>query len=223
MLIEQELFKHILDWSAWVQHKHQLLDATKHKLIEKQGNQSYCSRVWVSSFIEPATYIITISSYDFLVIWLVYFIEDAYRQQCIVDGEIAHLDILDTAGQVNSSTNSKLHKNLVGVVSMWQVLTYSFWTRMESGKQSTQHCTLALCSVVMEGDPKESWACLLSFQANQKPVQASSNHIIMKAVCICVVVEGVYGNERTVYAKRWRIFNMLFCHGQAELQRNKRI
>jgi len=25
--------------------------------------------------------------------------EDAYRQQCIVDGEIAHLDILDTAGQ----------------------------------------------------------------------------------------------------------------------------
>ncbi|XP_067928611.1 ras-like protein RAS2 [Watersipora subatra] len=26
-------------------------------------------------------------------------IEDAYRQQCIVDGEIAHLDILDTAGQ----------------------------------------------------------------------------------------------------------------------------
>ena len=147
-------------------HKHQLLDATKHKLIKKQGNQSFCSHVWVSSFIEPAIYIITISSYDFLVIWLVYFIEDAYRQQCIVDGEIAHLDILDTAGQVNPSTNNKLHKNLVGVVSMWQVLTYSIWTWMESGKQSAQHCTLALCSVVMEVELKESWASLLSFQAN---------------------------------------------------------
>lgn len=44
----------------------------------------------------------------FLVHTLVYcndvifiFSEDAYRQQCLVDGEIAHLDILDTAGQVS--------------------------------------------------------------------------------------------------------------------------
>ena len=28
------------------------------------------------------------------------FSEDAYEQQCRIDGEPAHLDILDTAGQV---------------------------------------------------------------------------------------------------------------------------
>lgn len=37
------------------------------------------------------------------------FTEDAYEQQCRIDGEPAHLDILDTAGQVRFDYISLLH------------------------------------------------------------------------------------------------------------------
>ena len=37
------------------------------------------------------------------------FTEDAYEQQCRIDGEPAHLDILDTAGQVRFDYSSWLH------------------------------------------------------------------------------------------------------------------
>lgn len=36
-----------------------------------------------------------LSHYD----WLTFFVQDSYRKQCVIDDEVALLDVLDTAGQ----------------------------------------------------------------------------------------------------------------------------
>ena len=47
-------------------------------------------------------------------------IEDSYRKQCVIDDEVAVLDILDTAGQEVSSPSLSLSLSLS--VRMWLLI-----------------------------------------------------------------------------------------------------
>lgn len=57
-------------------------------------------------------------------------LEDAYRQQCIVDGEIAHLDILDTAGQVSGNINHH-SSDCVEILLAKSMLTKLLWVLLQ--------------------------------------------------------------------------------------------
>ena len=53
----------------------------------------------------------------------IYYTEDSYQQQCRIDGEPAHLDILDTAGQVPKPAIARIfHYPLLRVTKISFVL-----------------------------------------------------------------------------------------------------